>query len=305
MKRFERLERFKRFERLLLCLALLLIPLNVYSADVWTPTNPQGSDSASSLDTIIQANNEALERLNHSTRNGMTVIEKDAASVYAMPGQIAIGNSAGTVYRFREITSATAVPWTSLDTGSEATSTQYYVYAVADTADSAACTFVMSEHATTPTGTTYYRKIGYFYNNSSGNVINVGNIDVNPISNSVDAIGTSDVAISTGTYTLLDDMTVYFVSNGRPLLVMFEGSFQLTQNGVKVRCDIGGTDKSPDYIYHSEAGGSYVATHDMTYVWYEDSPTAGPLTVTVDWSGVGTQMAGTNDTDRKLVVWEL
>lgn len=286
----------------LLIFGLMLSPC--YGADNWLPTEPAGSQDASDIDTLIITNNEASERLNHYTRNGMTIIEKDAASVYAMPGGIAIGNAAGTVYRWREITSATAVTWAMIDTGSEATSTQYYVYAVADVADSASCTFCMSTHATTPTGKTYYRKIGYFYNNASDNIINAGNIDVNPMENSVDAIGTTDIADAGGSYADMDDMIVYYVSNGRPLKVEFEGTFTLTQEGLYVLCDIGGTDKSPERVFHSEVGGAYTGVYNMTYIYYEPAPTAGPLTIKMEWKGTGHQNAATDGTDRKLTVWE-
>ena len=57
----------------------------------------------------------------------------------------------------------------SLDTGNAAASTWYYVYAVAD-ADATTFTGVCSASSTTPTGDTYFRYLGRFYNNASDNI---------------------------------------------------------------------------------------------------------------------------------------
>ena len=69
----------------------------------------------------------------------------------------------------RQNTANTTVTWADIDTGAEAASTTYYVYAVAD-ADATTATFMVSANSSTPTGATYYKKIGSFYNDSSSNI---------------------------------------------------------------------------------------------------------------------------------------
>ena len=57
----------------------------------------------------------------------------------------------------------------SLDTGNAAISTWYHGYAVAD-ADATTFTGICSASASAPTGYTYFRYLGSFYNNASDNI---------------------------------------------------------------------------------------------------------------------------------------
>ena len=66
------------------------------------------------------------------------------------------------------------------------------MYAVADT-DATTCTFLISTSSSAPTGATYYRKIGYFYNNSDGDITNVGNIKGGDAGNIVSVTGSTDI----------------------------------------------------------------------------------------------------------------
>jgi hypothetical protein len=85
-------------------------------------------------------------------------------------GSIVCSNVDGSVLRTRSNTASVTVTWANIDTGSEAGSTTYYVYAVAD-ADLATFTAKISLSATVPTGVTYYRLLGSFYNDASSNVL--------------------------------------------------------------------------------------------------------------------------------------
>lgn len=114
----------------------------------------------------------------YNYRRGCEVEYKSAADLYVRLGEIMITDASGNK-RLRRNTSDTTVAWTDIDTGSEATSTIYYVYAVAD---SAATTFTVkvSTNAATPSGCTYYKRIGTFYNDSSGNIQEIGNLGRQP-----------------------------------------------------------------------------------------------------------------------------
>lgn len=114
---------------------------------------------------------EPLERILRGYREGSKVSYATAATLSVAAGEVACANSAGTLLKMRRNTSSTTVTWSNIDTGSEAASTTYYVYAVAD-ADATTFTIVISKSATAPTGVTYYKKLGSFYNNSSSNILN-------------------------------------------------------------------------------------------------------------------------------------
>jgi len=122
-----------------------------------------------------QAYSESLKGLLISYRRGCLVDYKSAADIYVRSGEIAIPDASGNV-RLRRNTSDLTVNWDNIDTGAEANSTTYYVYAVAD-ASATTFTVKISTNATTPTGCTFYKKLGSFYNDASGNIITEGFTD--------------------------------------------------------------------------------------------------------------------------------
>lgn len=153
---------------LALILTLAFQPIG-FSASEWDKAKPAGTDDRSDLDTIIQANNEAVDRLVSNYRRGIVLSYSSASELTAGVGEVTCSNTAGTVRKFRANTAATTITWADIDTGSEANSTTYYVYAVAD-ADATTATFKISASSTTPTGATYYKRLGSFYNNASGDI---------------------------------------------------------------------------------------------------------------------------------------
>lgn len=78
------------------------------------------------------------------------------------PGAVAVSNSQGSIRLFLMNSSSTTLSWTNLDTGSQAASTTYYVYAIAATNTSTAATYLISASNTAPSGATYYFQIGNF-----------------------------------------------------------------------------------------------------------------------------------------------
>lgn len=104
---------------------------------------------------------ESLTNILLNYRRGCNVEYKGAADLYVRAGEIMITDASGNK-RFRRNTSDTTVTWANIDTGSEANAT-YYVYAVAD-ASATTFTVMISTNATTPTGATFYRRLGRFAN---------------------------------------------------------------------------------------------------------------------------------------------
>lgn len=118
-----------------------------------------------------------LDRLLSSYRKGVLLQYNSASQLTASAGEIMVSNSAGTVRLVLRNTSATTITWSDIDTGSEAASTTYYVYAIAATSAAETATFKISASSTAPSGITYYKRIGSFYNNSQSNISYIYNTD--------------------------------------------------------------------------------------------------------------------------------
>ena len=158
-------------KKLLVLLMSFGLVFSVYSSDQWTKANPTGATNLSDLDASITANNAALDRLLIEYRGSAKIEYASTSTITVTSGQVACSNSAGSVVRWRRNTSDTTVSWTMLDTSSEAASTTYYLWAVADT-DVATFTVTISTSSTAPSGKTYYARLGSFYNDSSSNILN-------------------------------------------------------------------------------------------------------------------------------------
>lgn len=277
---------------------LFLFCQEIFAIDEWTKGSPAGTDSASDIDAKIQTNNAALDRLLYLERTNCAVMADTVATVTILPGTIAIPNSAGSVVRYRRNTSSISLSFSNLDTGSEAASTQYYIYANAD-GDTTTFTGTISTSSSAPTGVTYYRQIGYLYNNSSSNITNVGNIKQGDVPNIMKVTGTSDISTESTTFTDMTDMEIRFVCSGRPVEVIFNAPLDASSSLlVTYVIDIDGTDKIQ---------GVHEGTDEKTQslVWLE-TLSAGAHTIKVQWkvaTGTGYQR-GNTDGARILIVQE-
>lgn len=148
---------------------LLLICTNVWSADQWDKTAPLVSSSWVNWPAESQANNNSLDRLLANYREGMSLSYSSATAVSVASGSVTCSNAAGTLRKFRQNATATSVGWADLDTGTEANSTTYYIFANCD-ADDTDAEFKVSTSTTAPSGITYYKRLGSFYNDASGNI---------------------------------------------------------------------------------------------------------------------------------------
>ena len=161
--------------KLFIFLLAILFATPCYSADQWDTSDPAGTSNASDIDANVIANNEALDRLVIRYKRGLGVNFSTAATLSVLAGEIAIPDSSDGTVRWRRTTASTSVGWADIDTGAEASSTTYYVYATADT-DITGMVFKISTSSSAPSGMTYYRKIASFYNNSSSAIENVQNL---------------------------------------------------------------------------------------------------------------------------------
>ena len=205
-------------KKILAILLILFLVSPVFAADEWAKAKPAGSNNASTIDDLVGVNNEAIDRLVANYRQGSTLLYASAATLTVEPGSIVCSNSAGTVRHFRTKASNTTVTWADIDTGSEAISTTYYVYDIAD-ADSTEYACKISASATSPTGVTYYKKIGSFYNNASGNIEQVVNDDARVLIVTGTIANGATIALPTG---YLQDQCKWMVS----LSTLYQGGDQ-------------------------------------------------------------------------------
>lgn len=262
--------------RVLIFSIIVLMFANVYAADQWDKDEPLGTRNAADIDSYIQTNNEALDRLNINYRQGCEVVTDTASQIKVLAGSIAIPDSTPDVVRWRRNTSDTTVTWSDIDTGSEANSTQYYVYATADV-DETGFRIVISTNSSAPSGYTYYRKIGYFYNDSSGDIVDVGNVGVRNI---ISVTGSTDITTTSTSYTDMDDMIIHYVATGKPVKVTFSAPMYLNNSGyIYTSIDVDGTSK----IVGCMAGSaSYTQMKQVTVVW-EGVLSSGTHTIKVQW----------------------
>lgn len=160
--------------KLLFLFIALMVCTPGYSGQ-WSKSNPAGTVNVSDIDTYIGNNNDALDRVLAGYRKGMAITYASVSTLTIPRGEVVVSNSGGTVRLMLRNTSSTTVTWADIDTGSEAVSTTYYVYAIAANTSSETATFKISASSSAPTGITYYAKLGSFYNNSSGNISYIEN----------------------------------------------------------------------------------------------------------------------------------
>lgn len=156
-------------KRLLLGLIILLMTSYAYASDQWTVGTPSSSANVSDYPAQALTNNGVIDRLLSYYRAKQALLYKNASTVTVSAGEISCTNSSTGVHVWRQNASGTDVTFSDLDTGSEASSTTYYVYANCD-ANAATNTYKISINPTTPTGVTSYRLVGSFYNDASNNI---------------------------------------------------------------------------------------------------------------------------------------
>lgn len=162
-------------KKILIFLILLFIAGSGWCADEWLKTRPAlAGDQWTAWPAASQANNAAIDRMLANYREGMTLTYASATTISVTAGEIMCSNAAGDTRKMRQNTSATNVTFSDLDTGSEASSTTYYIYANCD-ADATTATFKISASSTAPTGVTYYKRLGSFYNDASSNITQIVN----------------------------------------------------------------------------------------------------------------------------------
>jgi len=249
-------------------------------------------DEIEAIETFIgamgstQANTDSLKNLLLGYYKGCDVAYKGAADLYVRAGEIAIPDASGNL-RFRRNTSDLTVDWTNIDTGSEAGSTQYYVYAVADAAGTT-FTVKISTNATTPTGCTFYRLIGTFYNDASSNIINpVSNLSV-PTGSVIQIVNFQTGAVASISATIPYDDSIPQITEGAEVMTLAITPKSATN---KLKIDVIGT---------FDRGGGAAREEEVILTLFQD---AVANALAVNWTrsqGWNVTAQGTPDWNIKL-----
>lgn len=224
--------------------ALLLYCAPAFAASQWELDNVAGNTDPTDLDTVIQENNDALDRILRNYRHGCAVVRDSASQItIKTPCEVMICNSGSTDCEMRGTSADITVTAADLDTGASFTaSTIHYLYATSDT-DVTNFVEKVSTSSTAPSGATQYRQIGYFYVDASSNILHASNTGGGDVANLATVSGTSDISTSSSSYADMTDMTIYFVSSARPVKLTFSAPLRNTANEVSyVTFDIDGTD---------------------------------------------------------------
>ena len=258
-------------------------------------------DEAEAIETFIgaqgctsQAYTSSLKDLLSDYQKGCQCDYKGIADLYVRSGALAIADASGNI-RIRRNPSDTTVQWAAsglcdgLDTGSEAANTQYYIYAVADTATTT-FTVKISTSASAPTGATFYRKLGSFYNDGSSNIVLVKETATEAL---YEANGTTDINTTSTTFVDMTDMSrVVSVEIGDSI----ELDFSACVFGAGTYSDYQLLRDSTVLQQATINSGTNGACVDLKYI---DVPGAGTYTYKIQWLTQGGQQLNCNASSAK------
>lgn len=135
-------------------------------------------DETEAIETFIgatgggaQSYSESLTNLLFNYRQGCNVEYKSTSDLYVRLGEMMLTDASGN-RRLRRNTSDTTVTWAMTDAGAPANSTACYIYATGDDSETV-FDVAISTSNTAPAGKTYYKKLGGFYKDGSGNITSV------------------------------------------------------------------------------------------------------------------------------------
>ena len=265
-------------------LLVMILSVNAQAAYEWRNAAGEnsilGSENPSDIDSASYQNIVApLDRVLATHRQGCDLSYSSTSEISVSAGEIVCSNSAASVRKFRQNTSATTVDWDNIDTGTEATDTKYYVYSVAD-ADANTFTIMISTSSTSPTGATCYRQLGSFYNDSDGDIVEASVYANNyvkmnsdgklPAANSPINILHATESVTAASYADMDDggqWTSFDITLNSTSTILVIGGVEISTNHT--------TDASIQVVYDSTQIAVASAGGDASYPNYEKADING------------------------------
>lgn len=187
-----------------------------------------GYDSSDATQTFIgtigtgKTQSHSIDILNFLSQNypraKLSYVDADTVQVSA--GWFFGQNSGATIRLMRKNTSTTNVTFTSLDTGSRAQDTTYYVWANFD-ATATTVTFTISESSSAPTGVTTYQLVGKFATNTTGSGQVIETSVASFVGTEIVNIQYStDTSHTTGTTAIVNDDSIPQITEGDQFLAL-------------------------------------------------------------------------------------
>ncbi len=139
---------------------------------------PIGTEVVADVDVAIYQNmTDPLDRMLSRYRRKAKLVYASAATLTVETGEVMLSNSDGSVRLMQKNGSNTTVTWSDLVSGSEASSTTYYVYAVQNTVTTSTFSVKISTSSSSPSGYTHYALLGSFRNGNQGDITRIANND--------------------------------------------------------------------------------------------------------------------------------
>ena len=164
-----------------LILFSLFLNVNLAHATVgWSKNIPATSENPQAISPDVIENNTALDLMLQNYRDGGVYVKLISTSEIDIgPGGVMLSNSGGSTRLMVANASLTAMSSTNIDTGSISPSSTYYIYAYASSTTATTFSVIYSASSTSPTGITYYAKLGSFTTDGSSNFVSITS-SVNP-----------------------------------------------------------------------------------------------------------------------------
>ena len=136
----------------------------------WNKSIPATSENPQAISPDVIENNTALDLMLQNYRDGGVYVKLISTSEIDIgPGGVMLSNSGGSTRLMVANASLTAMSSTNIDTGSISPSSTYYIYAYASSTTATTFSVIYSASSTSPTGITYYAKLGSFTTDGSSN----------------------------------------------------------------------------------------------------------------------------------------
>jgi hypothetical protein len=149
---------------------LFLLTSNSWATVGWNKSIPATSENPQAISPDVIENNTAVDLMLQNYRDGKVSITLiSTAEIDIGAGGVMLSNSGGSVRLMVANTSVTAVNSTMIDTGTISASATYYLYAYASSVTATTFSVIFSTSATSPSGITYYQRLGNFTTDSSKN----------------------------------------------------------------------------------------------------------------------------------------
>ena len=257
-------------------LAVLLMANQAFAVTQWRngagENSVLGTENASDIDSASYNNIVApLDSLLSNYRQGAAISYVSASSISVGTGELVASNSDGSIRLMVANTSATTATFADIDTGAEAASTTYYVYAIVSAVSDTTFTVKLSTSSTAPSGVTYYKRLGTIYNDSSSN------IEASKVTND-----NNYYALKLGDW-LAKTANVVYTASTDGYVVAFGTEPAVTGTYISILTDTANPPTTIRSKMHVTSAGSYISVFSPVKKgnYYKEVSTA--TTVTVYW----------------------